>query len=869
DTDHDGFCTTADNPDYSGAGWTGNRIDNNGDGVCNNADAHITGAKTMTTPADPTQWEDDIIPLNPETGAASPIIGLGFSTARPLDIRAGGGEDEVQYNVNAPVSVDGGTGFDKLIILATEFADDIAITNKGVYGAGLSVRYATIEVVEVDGLEGDDQFFVLSTAFGVAYRVIGGLGSDTINVASDVQADIVTRELEGLSGDINHLVRSSGLLSDPLYDGLPVDGLDYNLATPDLGVVVIEETGPGTTIREGGSIAVSAIDSYLVYLAAAPTAPVYVTASAARAPQEEAEDTFSNPAPLPNGEGDSIWLCLGDGTSGECNTRADFQRHKIVNGTIVNESGRAVVLTFTSTAWDKTDAKIVYLYAEDDPRSEGDRVVVTQHSVISADPIFDGALVRNVEVMVRDNDTPGVYVTEVEPGTTTEDERSIVIEGSFFGLDYTGLGDELLIQLAKDPGGDTIVVKVSLDAESQVAISLVKTNLEASAIAHNWTQHDDGAGGTYYTVEFDSGDWEDPVRILIEARDNGTRADPLTAVINFGCDESTSGICGIYDPVENPTVTYPILNLRSDPGRQPVTVIDDETPGMVTIESGVDTLIVKCGNGACTVAGPGDFYTFRLTKQPTGVVEVAVLTDGLVDVVGVDSTSITPANYEVIGGLLPSRKFLGNLSISSDGLTLTRANGSDLGSFIDEGFLPGDLIRISVDGVGMYDVEIDDTTGAITDTSITLAEALPVVFHGHVTTENTDALSELTRSGEWEGELTFALPDPKGGWQAIRDDASSWLSDGFLEGQWVEICESDGMGNCTGMSGRFKIAIIRGTNESKDEKIEFRSYFDLTETYHLVDDLSAFSGGEYLVRRIAPVAAVSSSDWFLPQSVDL
>src|SRR5262249_12288371 len=154
-------CTKAANP------WiAGDLKDNNHDGVCNNADASMTAA-----------YEDDIIPLDPVTGQAAPKIGLGFSTARPLDIRAGGGEDEVQYNVNAPVSVDGGTGFDKLVILGTEFADDIVITSKAIYGAGLNVRYANVEIVEVDGLEGDDEFFVQSTAYGVAYRVIGGLGS--------------------------------------------------------------------------------------------------------------------------------------------------------------------------------------------------------------------------------------------------------------------------------------------------------------------------------------------------------------------------------------------------------------------------------------------------------------------------------------------------------------------------------------------------------------------------------------------------------------------------------------------------------------------------------------------------------------------
>ena len=69
-----------------------------------------------------------------------------------------------------------------------------------------------------------------STAFGVAYRVIGGLGSDTINVTGDVTKDIVTRELEGVSGTVDHRLMS---LLDRFYDGLAVDGIDYNLATPE------------------------------------------------------------------------------------------------------------------------------------------------------------------------------------------------------------------------------------------------------------------------------------------------------------------------------------------------------------------------------------------------------------------------------------------------------------------------------------------------------------------------------------------------------------------------------------------------------------------------------------------------------------
>ena len=232
--------------------------------------------------------------------------------------------------MNAPVSVDGGTGFDKLVILGTEFADDIVISVKGIFGAGLNVRYDNIEVVEVDGLEGDDEFFILSTKFGVAYRVIGGLGSDTINVAGDVTEDIVTRELEGISGTIDHRLIAA---MDRYYDGLPVDGLDYNLATPDLGIVIITETGSGTTVREGGILSgpVSDVDSYTIRLAADPGVgtPVYVTISAARSPQEEADDAFSNPEPIPgvsdsldDGEADTLWLCTGTNAPTSATARA-------------------------------------------------------------------------------------------------------------------------------------------------------------------------------------------------------------------------------------------------------------------------------------------------------------------------------------------------------------------------------------------------------------------------------------------------------------------------------------------------------------------------------------------------------------------
>jgi hypothetical protein len=78
----------------------------------------------------------------------------------------------------------------------------------------------------------------------------------------------------------------------------------------------------------------------------------------------------------------------------------------------------------------------------DDTLAEGDRTVTISHTVISEDRLDDGKLlsdgsryrrydavsVRNVEVLIRDDDRPGIVVTEI--GTDgAEDGSSVVLEG--------------------------------------------------------------------------------------------------------------------------------------------------------------------------------------------------------------------------------------------------------------------------------------------------------------------------------------------------------------------------------------------------------------------------------------------------------
>jgi len=101
-------------------------------------------------------------------------------------VDAGAGADVVSYILNAPVSIDGGDGFDKLVVIGTEVGDTFLVTANAVYGAGRVVTYTAIEQIDVDGMEGGDLIVVHSTDPNAVTRIFGGLGSDRIEVAGDI-----------------------------------------------------------------------------------------------------------------------------------------------------------------------------------------------------------------------------------------------------------------------------------------------------------------------------------------------------------------------------------------------------------------------------------------------------------------------------------------------------------------------------------------------------------------------------------------------------------------------------------------------------------------------------------------------------------
>ncbi len=179
-------------------------------------------------------------------------------------------------------------------------------------------------------------------------------------------------------------------------------------------------------MREGTGVA----DTYLVYLAERPDANVYVTVSAARSSSNEAAQG-----------GDTVWLSrvlLG---------AVDYDRDVVIDGETVHVPAHAIVLVFTPDAWNKASGQIVSVIAADDDLEEGDRVVMVSHSVLSGDPDFDGAAVRNVEVTVHDDDLAAIQLVQLDAAGQA-DADTVVIEGT----STTELTDRVRVRLATDPG---------------------------------------------------------------------------------------------------------------------------------------------------------------------------------------------------------------------------------------------------------------------------------------------------------------------------------------------------------------------------------------------------------------------------------
>jgi len=136
-------------------------------------------------------------------------------------------------------------------------------------------------------------------------------------------------------------------------------------------------------------------------------------------------------------------------------------------------------------------------------------------------------------------------------------------------------------------------------------------------------------------MTFTAANWNDPIVLGVEARDDYVREDLQIAVVEFERNDAT----------DDDDYIFP--NLRSGLQLLDVEVYDNETSGAVILESGTSTHLIK---DIPAGSGKNDTYQIRLTREPDDTVRVAVLTDGLADVVQIGATVITPEQYAVIAG---------------------------------------------------------------------------------------------------------------------------------------------------------------------------------------------------------------------------
>src|SRR5262249_35555834 len=258
--------------------------------------------------------------------------------------------------------------------------------------------------------------------------------SDTFNVTSDVTEPIVTRELEGLSGVINHTLDSN----NAAYDDKLAGGIMPIIASPTEGVVVIEQTGGNTSVDEEGGT-----DEFSVYLADAPTGTVYVYISAARSSKTERDP--------PNG-GDTILI--------RAESDAEFFDILKRNGMDERVDRRDVILKLDASNVGRDNAVKVYVKAVDDNLAEGERTVTISAATRAdnpADAKYHQAEIANVEVRVRDNDKAEAVIIE-KAANGSEDRDTRVLEGTS-GPSGTEVTDTFDIKLGKKPAlGETVRV---------------------------------------------------------------------------------------------------------------------------------------------------------------------------------------------------------------------------------------------------------------------------------------------------------------------------------------------------------------------------------------------------------------------------
>lgn len=640
-----------------------------------------------------------------------------FVLVNPLDklqqftkISGGGGADTIRYAVNAPVNIDGGDGLDSVTVIGTEQRDEFVITKDGVFGAGLNVNFVNVELLKVDGAEGDDSFFIQSTNENILTQVVGGLGSDTFHVADGVERSVVSNDLLGHSGLIFHDVESD----DPFYQGpentgITADGVSANVGDADEAGIVVSQSNGFTRVAEGG-----VLDWYTVVLTRRPNQDVRVIVNA---PELSPEATAQGEDLL------RVWRAGADGEA------------VIVVPTASNPNpGQNLVLTFTSENWHIP--QVVFVEAADDLAGEEERFGVIQHKIEGQSFESDRAV------------DPSPEITAITGPRIIDDEVERDLDGDI--VTVVDLAGEL------DLGADTLRGRLfqvtsapSLDGQGGVGQSLLVKSSETIGTGANaftritlfgvFDPEDPAQPGSGYLIRLYDGlvartvtvqiDDNDAADVILTPLVDGVAVEDLDAFETTDTQSGPTTGHSFYqielgraprDGVSTVRVQLDVTTANFEDEQVEIAIFDPSDPTASVVFS--DSLILSFADGVTpqfiqvrAVGGAADGVPEGFHR---GLIQHSVLTEVgsgasrdvdeyvLVDEERVD---LEPGQLEAESILLEHVpvQFRGNVNAANDGVTSTTITGFD-----DVEFTVSDLADLlTAQGVSLDDLTLRITKG--------------------------------------------------------------------------------------------------------------------------------------------------------------
>ncbi|MFT7227617.1 MAG: hypothetical protein ACI8PW_000192, partial [Methylophilaceae bacterium] len=488
------------------------------------------------------------------------------TNAPVTNVNGGKGADFITYTVNSPVRIEGGDGLDTLTVIGTEFADKYMVTDQGIFGAGLFVQYAGVEHIVLDAQAGNDQFNIASTKEGVTVTLVGGLGSDTFNIAGNLSSEpieVVSNDLLGHSGLIDFSTNDSSIESG--YNGLNVQGITASITDNMEAGVVLAALGRMVVYEAASTNRNKNTVRYSVVLSRSPEEDVFVTAS-----------------PVAAREGDT--LAGGEGISIS------------IDGVVAD------TLIFDKTNW--FTAQYFDVTATDDLLAEGVRTIVIQHTIRQGANIEDGGAYDNLQVpsmaiQVVDNDAAGVVVNQLN-------NQIVVSEGAALAVTNT-YSNQYNLSLNRQPSGDVHVdVKDVLDdfGNHQVE-TFLKSGNDTDGYAYTMLSGFVGEDYVYNPLVFTVDNWD--VQQTIEVR-----------AISDGKLEGTHYARITHEIREADLANYYSLDLNNIALglRAKVTSVDLEGNYSATVDTDSDTLTI-IGNKAFAAIENDDNVVISGTKAFT------------------------------------------------------------------------------------------------------------------------------------------------------------------------------------------------------------------------------------------------------------